>query len=128
MTDFTIIYWKFCADCIYPRGVYISARSLCLNKNDSPPADKMSHSESKNSTPPEQKMPTPPAKIAHNNKDYNKTNIHTSIHAISAYANAKEGITKEGNKNGEKNSFQRLLPGGSWRVATEGVACSFASC
>ena len=78
-------------------------------------------------------MPIPPAKIAHNNKDYNKTNIHTSIHAISAYANAKEGITKEvdrfaeeGNTGsddrlgidrviGEKNSFQRLLPGGESR-------------
>ena len=34
----------------------------------------------KNSTPPEQKMPIPPAKIAHNNKDYNKTNKHTNIH------------------------------------------------
>ena len=75
-----------------------------------------------------------------------QTNKHTSIHAISVYANAKEEITKEvdrfaeeGNMGsddrlgidrviGEKNSFQRLLPGGSWRVATEGVACSFASC
>ena len=71
----------------------------------------------KNSTPPEQKMPIPPAKIAHNNKDYNKTNIHTSIHAISVYAHAKEGITKEGNKNGEnrtpsKGSFTHLGEGG----------------
>ena len=37
-------------------------------------------------------------KMTHNNKDYNKTNIHTSIHAISVYANAKgntKGVTKE---------------------------------
>ena len=71
----------------------------------------------KNSTPPEQKMPIPPAKIAHNNKDYNKTNIHTNKHANSVCANAKEdteevdrfaeGNTKEGNKNEGENSFHR---------------------
>ena len=49
-------------------------------------------------------MPIPPAKIAHNNKDYNKTNIHTSIHAISVYANAKEGITKEVDRFAEGNT------------------------
>ena len=57
----------------------------------------------KNSTPPEQKMPIPPAKIAHNNKDYNKTNIHTSIHAISAYANAEED-TEEVDRFAEGNT------------------------
>ena len=57
----------------------------------------------KNSTSPEQKMPIPPAKIAHNNKDYNKTNIHTSIHAISAYANAKED-TEEVDRFAEGNT------------------------
>ena len=54
-------------------------------------------------TPPIQKSDTPHPKIGHNNKDYNKTNIHTSIHAISAYANAKED-TEEVDRFAEGNT------------------------
>ena len=74
-------------------------------------------------TPPIQKSDTPHPKIGHNNKDYNKTNIHTNIHTTTC-ALTREEITKEvdrfaeeGNTGakaslekdrviGEKNSFR----------------------
>ena len=121
----------------------ISPQTEGESQNDAP--SKMSHSESQNVSTPASKCLSGGVKMTHNNKDYNKTNIHTSIHAISAYANAKEDteevdrFAEEGNTGakaslekdrviGEKNSFQRLLLGGSWRVATEGVASSFKLC
>ena len=90
----------------------------------------MTYPYGQNVSTPASKCLSGGVKMTDNNKDYNKTNIHTSIHAISAYANAKEGNTKEvdrfaeeGNTGsddrlgidrviGEKNSFGRLLPGG----------------
>ena len=93
----------------------------------------MTHLYGQNVSTPASKCLLGGVKMTHNNKDYNKTNIHTSIHAISVYANAKEGITKEVDRFaeggdtgakasleedrviGEKNSFQRLLPGGESR-------------
>ena len=53
--------------------------------------------------PPASKCLYPRVKMTHNNKDYNKTNIHTSIHAISAYANAKED-TEEVDRFAEENN------------------------
>ena len=54
--------------------------------------------------PPANCTPSP-SKMTDNNKDYNKTNIHTSIHAISVYANAKEGITKEVDRFAEVGEY-----------------------
>ena len=64
----------------------------------------MTHPYGQNVSTPASKCLSGGVKMTHNNKDYNKTNIHTSIHAISVYANAKEGITKEGHKNGENRT------------------------
>ena len=80
----------------------ISPQTEGESQNDAP--SKMSHSESQNVSTPASKCLSGGVKMTHNNKDYNKTNIHTSIHAISAYATAKEGITKEVDRFAEGNT------------------------
>ena len=93
----------------------ISPQTEGESQNDAP--SKMSHSESQNVSTPASKCLSGGVKMTHNNKDYNKTNIHTNKHANSVCANAKEdteevdrfaeGNTKEGNKNEGENSFHR---------------------
>ena len=56
--------------------------------------------------PPASKCLYPRVKMTHNNKDYNKTNIHTNIHTTTC-ALTREEITEEGNKNEGENSFHR---------------------
>ena len=79
----------------------ISPQTEGESQNDAP--SKMSHFESQNVSTPASKCLSGGVKMTHNNKDYNKTNIHTSIHAISAYANAKED-TEEVDRFAEGNT------------------------
>ena len=67
-----------------------------------PPLQNLTPQPSKKMPPPSNSVPSP-SKMTDNNKDYNKTNIHTSIHAISAYANAKED-TEEVDRFAEGNT------------------------
>ena len=79
----------------------ISPQTEGESQNDAP--SKMSHSESQNVSTPASKCLSGGVKMTHNNKDYNKTNIHTSIHTISAYANAEED-TEEVDRFAEGNT------------------------
>ena len=74
----------------------ISPQTEGESQNDAP--SKMSHLESQKVPPLWSECLTRGDKVTHNNKDYNKTNIHTNIHTTTC-ALTREEITEEGNKN-----------------------------